>query len=329
MAKDSQVSAEARFSLQDLALSTCWASSGAESGAWLLDRLSATGLTALEMEYRLTAPVLNQMRPELRPRGFSVVSVHNYCPLPFEFPPEKASGDLFNLAAWDKEERLLAVSRTMRTLELASDLEAKAVILHLGWVEGIKDIEVTKDAARQKELTPELAAHLAARRERAPRSLDAVSFALDRLLPRAQSLGVRLGPENRFHACQVPDIDECALLLKRFAGGPVGPWLDVGHAHVQGLAGLASIDDWLARFGDSLLGCHLHDANEINDHLLPGADGLDWPELAKVLLSAPIKVMEIHPGPEPEEIKEAAETLARLFSQATRQASQKQEGGPA
>jgi len=329
MAQDQNIQPAAGFTHRDLALSTCWASEGAQSADWLLERLAATGLSSLELEYRLATPVLNQLRPELRPRGFSVTSVHNYCPLPPEFPPEKASGDLFNLAAGDKEERLLAVSHTMRSLELASDLEAKAVILHLGWVEGIKDLEVTKEAARQKELTPKLAAHLKARREKAPRSLDAVSFSLDRLLPRAQSLGVCLGLENRFHACQVPDIGECALLLERFAGAPVGPWFDVGHAHVQGLAGLASVEDWLARFGERLLGCHLQDAIGIGDHLPPGAGGLDWTELSKALWAVPIKVMEIHPGPGPEEIKQAAGMLAGLFSQAARQAGQKQEGGPA
>ena len=190
------------------------------------------------------------------------------------------------------------------------------VVLHLGWVEGVRDLEITKQAARQKELTPALAAHLETRQEKAPKSLDAVSFSLDRLIPRAQSLGVRLGLENRFHACQVPDIDECALLLERFAGAPVGPWFDTGHAHVQGLAGLADTSDWLSRFGDGLLGCHLHDAQGISDHLAPGAGEFDWPELAKALALAPIKILELHPGPEPKEIKEAADMLVDLFNQA-------------
>ena len=314
---------------QDLALSTCWASKDAAGGELLLHQLAETHAIRLELEYRLTTPVLQQLLPELKPRGFSVASVHNFCPLPPDLPPEKASGDLFNLAAWDKEERLLAVGYTMRSLELAADLEAAAVVLHLGWVEGIKDIQVTKDAARQKELTPELAAHLEARRELAPRSLDAASFALDRLIPRAQSLGVRLGLENRFHACQVPDIDECALLLERFAGAPVGPWLDTGHAHVQGLAGLAGMPDWLGRFGKEFIGCHLHDAQGINDHLPPGSGELDWPELTKALANAPIKVMELHPGPEAREIEEAAAMLADLFKQAIEQDRKNQTGGQA
>lgn len=308
-----------KLTLRDLALSTCWASKDAAGGDRLLDRLAETGLTSLELEYRLTTPVLHQLLPELKPRGFSVASVHNFCPLPPDFPTEKASGDLFNLAAWDKEERLLAVSHTMRGMELAADLEATVVILHLGWVEGVRDLEITKEAARQNELTPELAAHLETRRKMAPKSLDAISFALDRLIPRAQSLGVRLGLENRFHACQVPDIDECALLLERFAGAPVGPWFDTGHAHVQGLAGLADTSDWLSCFGEGLLGCHLHDAQGISDHLTPGAGDFDWPELTRALAHAPIKVLEIHPGPGPEEIKEAADMLADLFNQAAEQ----------
>jgi sugar phosphate isomerase/epimerase len=309
-----------------LGLSTCWAATQARQGEGLLQRLAETGIHALELEYRLTAPQLNGLLPRLRPDGFSVLSVHNYVPVPPDLPPERASGDLFNLAAPDKEERLLAVRYTQRSLELASEVEASAVVLHLGWVEGDCDGAIIKDAAAQGETTPALAAYLEGRGQGARQALDGASFALERLLPRAETLGVRLALENRYHAYQVPDLAETRLLLERFAGAPLAPWLDLGHAHTQGLAGLPGIEDWLQAFGPDLLGCHLHDAVGAQDHKPPGQGDLDWEDLAPKLIEVPLKVLEIHPGPKAAEIAESAAKLSRVFKEAEIELKAQKEG---
>ena len=297
-----------------LALSTVYASAQAREADWLLDRMQATGLLALELEYRLTGPLVTGIKASLRPRGLRVVSVHNFCPLPAGLPRDQASGDLFNLSSFDREERGLALGHTLTTLELASELEAPAVVLHLGAVEGARDREVTKQASRQGEMTSELRANLARRAAEAPQALDAVSFSLERLLERALPLGVSLGLENRYHAFQVPDLAETRLLLERFAGAPLGYWHDTGHAHNREKAGLESGDQWLEELGGHLLGCHLHDAQGPDDHRAPGSGDINWPELMPRLAPAPHKVLEIKPGPSPSEVAQAAAMLAGLLA---------------
>lgn len=299
-----------------LAVSTVWASARAEGAAALLDSLAESGLSRLELEYRLTSSLVEGIKKELRPRDLSVVSVHNYCPVPPDMPREKASGDLFNLADLDKEMRIVACRHTVRTMELAADVEARAVVLHLGFVQGIGNKQTTREAAQTGQMTPELSKLLKERASIAPKHLDAVSFSLERLLERALALDVRLGLENRFHSHQIPDFSEVGSLLERFKGAPMGYWHDTGHAWVAGLAGLTPAEEWLTAYSGSLLGCHLHDAVGAEDHRPPGTGDMDWEALCPLLLPARHKVLEVAPGPEPEELARGAEMLKQRFAQA-------------
>jgi len=289
----------------------------AAEAAALLAALSETGLHALELEYRLSRPLLECLLPALRPRGFTVVSLHNPVPLPPGLPRQRASGDVFSLASLDADQRRRAVDCALATLELASDLEAGAVVLHLGLVEALADQEVTPAAAQEGGLSGALRALLQKRAALAPRHLDAVSFSLERLARRAGPLGLRLGLENRFHAFQIPDFSEMGLLLSRFQGAPLGLWYDCGHAWVQGLAGLAPAAAWLRAYGATLVGCHLHDSRQADDHLAPGQGSLDWPALAQALLDAPLKVLEVAGG-DLGHLRAGAALLEELFAAAGR-----------
>lgn len=313
--------------MQQLGLSTCWASGPAVEAPSLLAAIADAGLTTLELEYRLSARVLEGLRAELRPRGLSVRSVHNFTPIPPGIPPEAASGDVFNLASTDGEERLLAVRHTIATMELAAELEAPAVVLHLGGIPELARPEVGREAAGAGEMTPELARLLELRAKAAPPHLDAACFALDRLIPRAEALGVRLGLENRFHPYQVPDFAELGVILGRFAGAPAGLWLDTGHAFVRQRSGLEPVEAWVEAFGPGLVGCHLHDAVDDADHKVPGRGDMDWDQLAALLLDAPVKVLEIHPGPDAAELREGAALVAEAFARAEA-AREKDGAGP-
>lgn len=288
----------------------------AEAAA-LLAALEEAGLPGLEVEYRLSRPVLERLLPELAPRGLKVVSLHSPVPLPPGVPRQAANADIFSLASLDAEVRRRGVDCALAALELASDLEVKAVVLHLGNVEALADKQVTPAAAQDGGLSNELHTMLAERAGLAPRHLDAVSFSLERLAGRAAPLGVRLGLENRYHAFQIPDFAELGLLLDRFQGAPLGLWYDCGHAWVQELAGLTPAADWLAAYGQGLVGCHLHDAVQAQDHQAPGLGEMDWPALTRALAAAPVKVLEV-PGGEMADLRRGAAMLAGLFADAER-----------
>lgn len=308
----------------ELALSTSWLAKDAASGAALAQAVQEAGISRLELEYRLSAKLLAELRRELKTRGIGVGSVHNFCPFPSQYAGLlEPSGDLFNLAAQDRDERRRAVEHTLGSLELASDLQAGAVVLHLGWLPELADRQITTQAARLGRLTPELAAARALRQAASPRVLDALCFSLEALVERALPLGVRLGLENRFHLFQAPTLEETAALLERFAGAPLGYWHDTGHARHRQLAGLNPEAAYLERLGPWLLGCHLHDIKGVADHIPPGTGDLDWPALAPFLAPAAHHVIELRPGPSPREVGQSARLLEGLLAAA--RAAQKRE----
>lgn len=310
-----------------MSLSTVWATHDftdrdRPEASDVLARLAATGIGSVELEYRINLALARELCRLLPTRGITVSSIHNFFPLPPDRPQSAASGDLFNLAALDRTERREAVRRTLTTLEWASDLEAGAVVLHLGAVETARDKKVTPAAVAAGGMTRELQANLDLRKETAAAHLDAASFSLEALLKKAPALGVTLGLENRFHAFQIPDPAEARVLMARFAGGAAGYWHDVGHAVCQEMAGLGPAAAWLELFGHMLVGCHLHDVKDGKDHNLPGDGDLDWTEITTALAHAPRKVLEVRPGPSPETMGATAEWLRDMFNNALRESEE-------
>jgi hypothetical protein len=103
-----------------------------DSGREVIQAILDLGAELIELEYRITPPMLQEILPLLKKRQVSVLSLHNFFPLPEGLPKREASGDIFSLSSPEKEERELAVKYTRRTIEWAQELEAKAVVLHLG-----------------------------------------------------------------------------------------------------------------------------------------------------------------------------------------------------
>jgi sugar phosphate isomerase/epimerase len=297
-----------------LGISTCWRSAGAASGDYLFSEIASLDLEAIELEYRITEHLFEELRPLIRRGSFRVLSIHNFFPLPPDFPPERASGDLLNLAGDDPEERRRAVKLTMRTLETAHELEVDRVILHLGYVEGspILDREWRSrfdqgdEAARN-----DLKNYLEERKVFAPRALDQVKFSLERLAKRAEGLGLLLGLENRDWPHEIPSLEEMEDLLRTFEGAAAGFWYDVGHAAKQDRFGLAPIQEWMERFGSRLAGVHLHDLKGVRDHLPPGLGELDFGKILQQIKGTEIWILEIEPKFTVAEVREG---IQKIFS---------------
>ena len=292
-----------------IGLSTVWTSAAARSGEALLGPILDAGITAVELEYRVTQRLYHELPPIIRRWAMRVLSIHNYFPLPEGVPPEQASGDVFSLSSLDTDERKQGIKYTIRTLETAHELEARAVVLHLGRVE----TELPKDGMQrlyragrwdeegQALLTKE-------REERARRRsshLDAVLFSLDTLVKRADQLGVSLGIENRFYLQEIPDKEEVGIILDRFRGGPIGYWHDTGHAAAFETLGICPHEELLRLYSSALIGMHLHDARGIDDHQPPGGGDVDFAMVRRYLPDNAIKIMEIRQAATEQEVRKA------------------------
>ncbi len=220
-----------------------------------------------------------------------VVSLHAPCPVPYP-----GAARLDDLAELDENRRRAAVDFTKATVDMAVAVGARAIVLHLGTVEGTLPqpaIVQAMEAGDEGEWKVMLAHGLAARQVRQERHLDRCMASLEALTAHAAGSGVRLAAETRYEYNDLPNFEEFAEILREFGGRGVGYWHDVGHAHTQQVLGLATPTQYLERYGEHLLGFHLHDARSTRDHLPPGEGEVDFAALRSHARPEHLRVFEV------------------------------------
>jgi len=237
--------------------------------------------------------------------------------LPEAVPKEKASGDIFSLSSPDKEEREWAVKYTQRTIEWAQELEARAVVLHLGKIPSDSPTKNLQKLYDQKKIqSAEGKSFIDAQRKlRAAKSQiyqDAALRSLEKLAKEAEKGGVFLGVENRCNIEDFPNLAEFKALFQELKGSTVRYWHDIGHATMQQNLGLTSQEELLANFGDLLVGVHLHGCRGYDDHYAPGSGEEDYRPLQKFLKPDILRVVESHHRASREELLQGLEFLRAL-----------------
>ena len=102
------------------------------------------------------------------------------------------------------------------------------------------------------------------------------------------------------------------MLFREFDGAPLGYWHDTGHAHAGEVLSLFNAADLLKRYGAKLVGCHLHDARGLDDHLPPGRGQVDFPALGAFLSPTTLQVIELKPGTTSEDAREGVRHLTTV-----------------
>ena len=272
--------------------------------------LEQLDIQGVELEYRLTDRFFAGMRDPLMKSPLQVTSIHNYFPFPTRFEELKPGGDLFLLSSPDRDERNRAVDRTIRTIEMANDLEAGAVVLHCGKVEIDAEIQKLHGFFQENSIVTPGAQTFIGQKFKAletskPAYLDSLLFSLDRLLPQAEKQGVTLGLENRAHYHELPGSGDFEQLLAEFAGGPLGYWHDTGHAHLAEKLTIVPLGFLLDKYAPDLVGVHLHDAVGLQDHLPPGSGEIDFNTVKPHLKPEIPVILELKPGTSNEDIQTA------------------------
>jgi len=298
-----------------LGISTVWQSGKIKNGEELFNKLYELGLNALELEYRISEETYKQMKPFLKKGRLKVLSIHNFFPVPDIL--ESGSGDAFLLSSPDEEERKRAVKYTSRTIEHANDLEAKAVILHLGNT-GIGSFKKEffkfyDDRKINSEEFRKFLGKIRGERDKVKRKcVDSVLFSLEKLAKAAEKENIMLGIENRYYFNQVPDFEEMGIILKKFEGSNIRYWHDAGHAEAWQNLGLKKHEEWLKDYGKYLLGIHLHDCEGYEDHNAPGKGKVDFNMIKKYIKHETIKIVEVEPQVSEESLKEGLDFLKSI-----------------
>jgi len=270
-----------------------WAKGRFSHMAGFATKAKELGFTHIE----INASISPQMLAQLLKTAVPISSIHSPCPAVLS-----SSGipiDSLSLSSLDERERTEAVSFAKQTIELAANVRAKAVVLHMGEVRIDPNLQdelrkiYTKSHGQTDEYSQAKEELIYQRISQVPPYLDAASKSLRELSEYSRQKGIMLGLETRFHLHEIPNMAEMAELLNEVQESLVGYWHDAGHAEVQQRFGFYSHEEWLSRFKDRLVGIHLHDVLGISDHLAPGKGNINWEMVAKYLPPGIVKVCEI------------------------------------
>lgn len=277
----------------EVSLSTMWAKGRFARMSEFAARAIELGFTHVEAN----ASVSPQMLRELIATGARISSIH--CPCPAGLSSRRQPAADLSLSSLDESERREAVTFARQTTALASTVNARAVVLHMGEVPIDPGLEARlhrlysqarSDTEEYRQAREELVSQ---RKSRAAPYLDAAKTSLRELSEHGRERGIILGVETRFHVNEIPNLDEGGELLGAVPAGTAGYWHDVGHAVVQERLGFGSQEEWLSRFGRAMIGIHLHDVIGISDHHAPGTGDVDWGAIARHLPAQAIRVCEI------------------------------------
>ena len=301
-----------------LALSTSWNAHRFNDGTKLLFEIKQLKFKAIELSFNLKANLVDSIAKESRRLGISIQSLHNYCPIPPGLTPAQALPDCYSLAALDEAERGLAVKYTKATIDTAAKLGAKAVVLHCGRVQIADATRQLINLYNQGEPAQENFNRLkeemiALRKSQGALFLKQAIASLDELNLRATQQGVMLGIETRFYHCEIPDISEIGIILKRFPDSQIYYWHDTGHAQLMENLGFAKHKDFLELYADRMIGVHLHDISGCRDHLAPLTGQFDFTLLGPYLNKDTLKVIEAHHPATAGDLIKSREFIANLY----------------
>jgi sugar phosphate isomerase/epimerase len=246
-----------------------------------------------------------------------ISSVHNFCPTPIGV--RGPAPNYYLPSSRDEDERKYAVRHTLRTIDCAAALGAKAVVMHLGLVPmrhytaRLLDLHVhgRADSPKCYRLTEKA---IAVRSKKSQPPLDQVYRTLDEVLPRAKEMGVKIGMETRFGIEEIPNEQEAEQILTHFGTETILYWHDVGHAAVKEILGLMSTRAVLNRFRGRTAGMHLQDFHPpVEDHLPPGFGTFDFGRLTPFITDSMVLAWEIHPHWRADEITEGLKQVHELL----------------
>ena len=285
------------FTKADLAISTMWNFRKAHSGEELIDQLRELGFSRVELNYQVRTEWLSGIRRRINEGAIKVSSVHNVFPKTLD---KQFDTDSVMLGYEDESLRQQAVELAKGSIEWACVLGAGAVVFHPTEVPLDPqefDVPLKKMIAARQQDTEEyrtLHARMLAARQAQP-YIDRMMKSIDELANYVvrYDLPVKLGMENRAMCHQCPIYSEFDMIADRFAGGPVGIWLDTGHAIMMEEMGLQQLP-FSAKAAGMIVGMHIHDAVDALDHYAPCTlDGDVLAPYREYIVNSPIKVLEL------------------------------------
>lgn len=299
--------------------STCWNSHRHTDGRALLREIREMGFEFAELSHGTRISLMPGILEAVDAGEIKISSVHNFCPLPMGV--NHSAPNLYQFSAERTRERELAVRYTLKTLEFAARVKAPLAVLHLGSIEmkdysgKLKDLleNNEKGSARYENLCAEAAEKREAKKEK---FVERMYDTLRKILPDAESRGIKLGCENREALEELPLDSDFRMFFREFTSPAVTYWHDTGHAQIKENLGFIHHAMHLESLRDRLAGFHIHDVQApARDHCAPGTGSVDFAALKPFVKHEHIKVFEFSPTLKPEEVKAGVAHVKKIWGE--------------
>jgi len=283
----------------------------------MLREIRELGFEYAELSHGIRISLLPGIIDAVDAGEIKISSLHNFCPLPVGV--NNAAPNLYQFSAERPRERELAHRYTLKTLDLAARVKAPAVVLHLGSIEmknyTDKLIEMVGRGERESEKYSRLCNEVDEKREakKGP-FLERVKEELKKLLPEAESRGLKLGAENRQALEELPFESDFQFLFRELGSDTVAYWHDTGHAQIKENLGFMPHVMHLESLQDRLFGMHIHDVQfPGRDHCAPGSGTIDFAALKQPAQKATVRVFEFSPSLTAEEVRRGTEFVRNVW----------------
>ena len=303
-----------------ISFSTYWNSRRHTSGdAMLREIKTKLGFDLIELDHGIRMPLMPGIQKMFDTREIRFSSLHNFCLSPGE--ATVASPDCYTFSAASAEERERAVTQTFQAIDLAGQLNAPFVVLHLGEVTmpPITDRLIAMAKAGQYLSREYVRLKIKAVQERerhAPQYLQHVKDCLRRVIEYAGSKGVRLGIESRRAFEDIPTERELAELLDEMNSPQLGYWHDFGHSQIKENLGFIDHAEWLRAVGPRTFGCHVQDCIwPAREDQLPFTGAVDFEKLVPLLPTNCLFVWKMNPNRTADAIRQSVQMWKERFGE--------------
>jgi sugar phosphate isomerase/epimerase len=285
------------------------------------------GFSHIELSHGIRITLVPGILKALEEGVIKISSTHNFCPLPTGIT--QAAPNLFEPSTGDQREHEQWVRQTRRSLDFASQVGARVLVMHLGsvsffWSNPARKIEAYADAHPGVNLLedPKYCRlrdnALVKLLKRMPPYWERVKGSLEEIRAYAVEKNIRLGLENRERFEELPVDDDFEELLGGI-GQPntAGYWHDTGHAHIKESLGLINHREQLEKNADRLIGFHLHDVNAAGqDHQPIGSGLVDFKMVSSFWKPHHVLVLEFSPRLNSTNVLDSKARIEALLGQA-------------
>ena len=284
----------------------------------MLREIRDLGFEYAELSHGIRISLLPGILEAVDAGEIKISTLHNFCPLPMGV--DRPAPNIFKFTADNPRERENAFKHTIKTLDTAVRVKASLVVLHMGSIE-MRDYTDTlidlvgagkKETPKYQKLVEEISLK---REEKKDRPMGYALDMLRRLIPEAESRGLKLGIENREAVEEILFESDYPLFLKEFTSPAVTYWHDTGHAQIKENIGFIDHAFHLAAMADRLAGFHIHDVEfPGRDHRAPGGGTINWAALKPMVRPEQIKVFEFSPSLTVPQVQNGIAHLRNIWS---------------